>query len=252
MKNFFKILSVFLLWTDAVRCETVAAENASADAPVPSSPLRVSVPHSERTKGNFLDAALDFLFVRFFKLYKGLEITYDFFEINTQRDLVFTNFKVKSSRPEATGTVVAQKVVFDFSDFMNTLKSQKSSLSKVELENVSGDLNIAGRVKKNGEKTSGKKLRRARFKAEAVTLKNVTLALWSKDARPDTLAEEVSGKNIRVTISDPLERYAASSLKVEGLKLPSGKIENVMFSSATVDGKEFTDVFSFLKAVKRQ
>ena len=252
MKIFFKILLVFLLWTEAVRSETVAPENASLDAPASPSPLQVSVPHSERTKENFLDAALDFLFMRFFKLYKGLEITYGFFEINSQRDLVFTNFKVKSSRPEATGTVVAQKVVFDFSDFMNTLKSQKSSLSKVEIENVSGDLKVADKVKKSEKNPSGKKLRHVRFKAEAVTLKDVTLALWARNARPDTLAEEVSGKNIRVTISDPLERYAASSVKVEGLKLPSGKIENMTFSSATVDGKGIADGFSFLKAVKRQ
>ena len=245
MKNFFKVLIVFLLWTQAAPCETLQAENKSADAPAPPASVHISVPHSERTKGNFMDIALDFLFSRFFKMYKDFDITYDFFEINTERDLVFTNFKVKSLRSDVAGTVVAQKVVFDFSDFMNALKSQRASTSKIGLEKVSGNLKIGRPVK------GGKVFRDAKFKADQVTLKDVVLAVWAKGSSPDKLAEEISGKNVSVTITNPSEKYAASSVEVKGLKPPHGKIKSLTFSSATVDGREYTDVLSFLKAVRQ-
>lgn len=246
MKKIFATALFFFLQTGAAFCEEVPAVNPNA--PAPPSPLKVSVPHSERTKGNFLDVALDFMFVRFFNLDKNIEVTYDFFEINDARDLAFKNVRVKSLYPDATGTVVIKKALFNFSDLMKAVKSEKISTSKIVFETVSGDLKVADAGKKTAQNPSGKVLRNVKGEAERLTLKDVPLVLWGKGARPNMLGA-VSGRNVVVTVSNPSERFAASSVEAKDVDFSAGK---VTFSSAVVDGREYRDAPSFLKAVGKK
>ena len=229
-----------------------------ANAPASASPLQIGIPHSGRTKGNLLDAGLDFMFSLFFKRFKDFEISYDFFEVNALQDLQFTNFKVVSKHPDARGTFLVKKAVVDFADFMETLKAQKATLSKIGLESVSGDFSVVETVKKTRTDADGKnvtvkekKARRVVFSAASVQLKNVLLASWSNSS-DEVVAGVAAGRDAKVILSDPDETYAASSVEVREISVPNGKLDKTVFSSATVDGKEYRDAASFLQAVKKK
>lgn len=251
MKKFLCLLFLMFSLSNGARSQT-AAETVGADTiPAEPSPVKISVPHSERTKGNILDSALDFIFVRFFKKFKDVDVDYGFFEINAQRELVFTNFSVKSRNPFAQGTVAAQKIVIGFSDFMKALQAGKIETSQVILEKVSGDLNIVERKKKADENDSVReKRRRLKFTAGQVILKDVVWAFLEKVSDSVTVIGSVTGTNAAATLSDPEEKYAASSVEVKEIKVKDGK--EFIFSKATVNGKEYDTREAFFKALKRK
>ena len=63
-----------------------------------------------------------------------------------------------------------------------------------------------------------------------------------------TVVGSVSGKNAAATLSDPEEKYAASSVEVKEIKVKDGK--EFIFSKATVNGEEYDTRAAFLKALK--
>ena len=264
MKNFFKMMLFVLLFSgNAYSQEAQEAQKTKAvdpNAPAPAAPVQISVPHTGRTKGNILDAALDFVFVRFFKTFKNAEISYDFFEIDAERNLNFTNFMVKVKRPDVEGTVTIQKTKINFSEFMETLKSQTISATKITLEKVSGDLTIIKKSKPAADKTAGQtsapvnRNRVLKFKADETVLKDVAVAFWSSTPEKEnkTIVGNLLGKNIKVALSNPEERYAVSLIDVKDIKIPKNKIKDLTIASATADGKEYADKASLLRALKQQ
>ncbi|MBR4127707.1 hypothetical protein IKP13_09885 [bacterium] len=249
MKKFLCLLFLMLFSSNGVRSQT-AAETVGADTiPAEPSPVKISVPHSERTKGNILDSALDFIFVRFFKSIKDVDVDYSFFEINAQRDLVFKNFSVKLKRSDIRGTVAAQKIVINFSDFMKALQASKIETSQVILDKLSGDLNFAGRKKEVDENNPVQEKRRhLKFKAGQVIFKDVVWAFLENVSDSVTVVGSVSGENAAATLSGPEEKYAASSVEVKEIKVKDGK--EFIFSKATVNGEECNTRAAFLKALK--
>ncbi|MBO4644622.1 MAG: hypothetical protein J5716_08465 [Alphaproteobacteria bacterium] len=251
------VLFVFLLSGGAYAQETPAAQ-ADPATPAPETGVRIRIPHSERTKGNILDAALDFVFMRSFKQFKGLDITYDFFEVDSNYDLNFTNFKVEVKRSNAQGTISVQKIVINFSEFMTFLKSRKALTSKVLLEKLAVDLKLI--KKKNKDGTEKEKTRRLKISSKEVFIKDMLVyAPSEEDAEPekDTKEEKLrikqaTGKESKVSLSNPAEKYAASSFELNDIVVTfDDSSERVEVSSAKANGKSYENVSSFLKAIRR-
>ena len=252
MNIFFKaVLVLFVLSGSAFAQETKenisseASQPAAADpnAPAPAAPYYIRIPHSERTKGN----PLDLMCVSFFKRYEDLEITYGFFEIDSQRKLVFTDFQIKVKRSDAAGTIVIKNVIVGLSEFMSALKSNKVEVSEAAFKNISGKMDLSD---------GAKGTRHLTLTAEEADLKNITLAMWrsgdSSEKFENAVFGEASARNVVLNLTHPKEKFAVSSVKIKDLVLPKGKADEFTFSSASVNGSEYTDRASFLQAVKKQ
>ena len=143
---------------------------------------------------------------------------------------------------------------------METLKSQTISATKITLEKVSGDLTIIKKSKPAADKTAGQtsapvnRNRVLKFKADETVLKDVAVAFWSSTPEKEnkTIVGNLLGKNIKVALSNPEERYAVSLIDVKDIKIPKNKIKDLTIASATADGKEYADKASLLRALKQQ
>ena len=117
MNVFFKIM--FFVFVFVGTAEPSLAETSAVDPnmPAPESPIKLRIPHSNRTRANLLDAVIDFALTQYFKLFKNATISYDFFEIDTNYDLNFTNFSIKLHQPSLNGTISAPKIKVNFKEF---------------------------------------------------------------------------------------------------------------------------------------
>ena len=123
MKIFFKITFFVLnfIFTQSVSAAQTdqIVKQVDLNAPAPESPIQIRIPHSDRTRENLLDSILDFILIHYFKHFKNTEISYEFFEIDRNYDLNFTNFTVKVTHPDVTGTIVISKVTVKFDEFLS-------------------------------------------------------------------------------------------------------------------------------------
>ena len=196
--------------------------------------------------------ALDFLFIRFFNRYPGVNISYDFFEIDSQKNLSFKNFTAKITRPDVQGSVVVDNILVDFSEFMNVIKSSKAEISKINLERVSGDMEI---IKSQTEQPAGKtqeNRRQLKISVREIELRKFILAFWGAGQNPDQALCDASARDFRLSLSNPTEEYAAASAIVNGIVFKEKKTASVTFSSAEVDGKKYDTPQELLKAIKRK
>ena len=234
---------------------TSESDVADPNAPAPAPSLQIRVPHSERTKGNLLDSALDFLFVSFFKSVKSAEISYDFFEIDRHFDLVFTNMKAVFSRPDIKGTVVCSKIVVSFSEFMNVVKTKKLILSKAEIDGVSVDLDLP-------ETSPGKKKpqnRKLDVSIKKAVLENVLIGsikekkVAEKERNAKEIAvKKVTAENFDMTLSNPTEKYKASNIVINDVFMVGNKVDTTNFGSMQVNGREYPERDAMIKALKQR
>ncbi|MBR1777062.1 MAG: hypothetical protein IJ752_00545 [Alphaproteobacteria bacterium] len=264
MKKIFIMFLAFLLSGNALAqteggngsSQTGNTQAVDPNTPAPASLVQIKIPHSERTKGNILDAALDFLFIRFFNRYPGVGISYDFFEIDSQNNLNFKNFKAKIALADVQGTVVVSNVLVDFSEFMETVKSSKAEISKITFKDISGDLQLiknkaVSETQTQTEKTEESR-RRLKISAQEIMLKDFLFAFWGKNSNSDWTSGDILAQKILVTLSNPTEKYAANSIEVKKISFPQRKVANLTFSSAELDGKQYDNRQDLLKAMKRQ
>ena len=277
---FFKVMFlVILLWSgDTYAQVEITSEKeekspqtvqaVDPNAPAPEAQVKIRIPHSERTKGNVLDATLDFLFSRSLKKIEDMDITYDFFEVGSEYDLIFKNFKIDLKRSDAKGLIKMQKLVINFTEFMEFLKSKKIASSKIIAEKVLIDLKLIKQVdiqetnqaQKEGNKQTAattktkETSRQLKFSADELLLKNVFFIFLKNEVRDgkENDIETVIGKGIRASLSNPKEKYAVSEVELNGVVLPNSVVKRVRIASAKVKGKEYKDIDSFLKAIRQQ
>ncbi|MGN1078687.1 MAG: hypothetical protein ACI4TE_00780 [Alphaproteobacteria bacterium] len=253
MNIFFKIMLFLFVFVSAGESSLAQTPAAVVDpnAPAPESPIQVRLPHSQRTKDNILDSVLDFLFTNFFKLFKDVEISYDFFEAGMNGDLNFTNFKVKTTRPSLQGVATVSKVKVDLKEFLSFIKGKQLGFSKVELTDISADMTL---IEKKDEK---EKKRSLKYRTKQMTLNDVVLSEFGnrqkkkKNKSYDVSAKTVTAVRASLSLSNPKEKYAVSAAEVKDIVLLDGAIDKISFSSAETGGKTYTDRAAFLQAIKQ-
>ena len=142
---------------------------------------------------------------------------------------------------------------------MEFLKSRKIVTSKVVLKKLSADLKLIKQKEnpENQEKTKKTEIsRRLNLSASEVTLQDVFLFFLKNEASEasegkDSDVGTATGKNVKVTLSDPVEKYAASSVELKNIILPEDASGKIKISSAKANGKEYKDLPSFLQAIKQ-
>ncbi len=247
MNVFFKIM--FFVFVFVGTAEPSLAETSAVDPnmPAPESPIKLRIPHSNRTKANLLDAVIDFALTQYFKLFKNATISYDFFEIDTNYDLNFTNFSIKLHQPSLNGTISAPKIKVNFKEFLAFIKGDGLVLPRIEITKPSVDLTL---VEKNGETEKKRSLKSA---ADKIMLEKIypTVSKRQHYRIVELKVESMSGVKISVTLSNPKEKYAVSQVVMKDVLLPE-KIKNLTFSSIEADGKTYTDRAAFLQAIRQQ
>lgn len=249
-----KLVILFFLLSGGAYAQEPAAKAVDPNTPAPSSGISFRLPHSERTKGNLLDTALDFLLMRLFRQFKDMNITYDFFEIDSEHKLHFTNFKVDVKRSDAQGVLSVQKIVIDSSEFIAFLQSREPLTSKIKLEKILVDLKLIR--KRNTDGVDQIKTRQLNVSANGVFITDMFLYAADTKAplKEELKIKEATGTDVKVSLSDPKEKYAASSFELKDVIVyhhsgPSG--EQVSVSSAKADGKTYGDFSAFLQAIRQ-
>ena len=262
MNVFFKIMLfvfIFIIMSNgAVYAEppvdAVSAEAADPvektpsvdpNTPAPPSPIQLRLPHSQRTKANVLDAVVDFLLTKYFKLFKNAEISYDFFEIDKEFDLNFTNFTVKITSPDIQGKVVIPKAKVNFDEFLTFIKGKKMIIPKVEFSDPFAELTL---IEKEKEKK-----RLLKYSAKKMLLKKIHVTFVKNKQRQtqDITIGSVSTVKASLVISNPSEKYSVPSAEMKDVVLPNKRIFKFSFSSVDVDGKTYTDRAAFLQAIRQ-
>lgn len=253
MKIFFKMIFFVLSFTfmqSVASAQTdPVVEQVDLNAPAPESPIQIRIPHSDRTRENLLDSILDFILIHYFKHFKNTEISYEFFEVDRNYDLNFTNFVVKVKHPDVTGTIVISKVKVKFDEFLSFLKEKKIIVSRVLFYNVSADMTM-------GQGPEGKKDKRSlKVFAKKLTLKNVLMTAFGKEN------EKINGQDVHIgnvlidqaelTLSDPKEKYVTTSAELTDVVLPEAVLDKFTFSTVKVGGKTYSDRKEFLQAIKQ-
>ena len=200
---------------------------------------------------------MDFVFSRFFKKFKNLEFTYDFFEIEGGFNLSFSNLKVKISRTDLNGTIQISKAVVGFSEFMRIIKTQHITLSEATFNTISADLKLIEK-KKSAEGNAEQKERRLKISARKAVLKNASFLVRSKPAKGEEKKDE---KKITIgdlfieygalILSDPTEKYGAKTISVKDISLSKPSAKDIQFGTAEVNGRKQNGREAFLKALKR-
>ena len=247
MNVFFKIILFVFIFVGAKDVQSQTPVTVDPDTPAPPSPIQLRIPHSERTRDNIMDSLVDFALVRFFKIFKNTEITYDFFEIDRNYDLNFTNFTVKVQLPNVQGNVVFSKMKINFDEFFPFLKQKKFIFSKVELTGVSVNMTIS---EKKEEKKQNRQLN---YSAQNMILKKVHVT-FEKDKQhrsKDITLASVVVDDAFLTLTNPNEKYAVSHAEMDNIVLPHKVIKDFTFSKVEADGKVFTDRMGFLQAIKQ-
>ncbi|MBQ8347580.1 MAG: hypothetical protein IJY17_08285 [Alphaproteobacteria bacterium] len=251
MNVFFKIMLFLFVFAGAAGTSRAQTPAGDPNAPAPESPIQVRLPHSPRTKDNVLDSVLDFAFVQFFKLFKDVEISYDFFEVDIDGNLNFTNFKVKTSRPSVQGIATISKININLKEFLTFIKGKQLVISKVVLTGISADMTL---IEKKDEK---EKKRSLMYSAKQMTLNNVILDEFGnrqekkKNKAYNVSAKTVSAEKASLGLSNPREKYAASSAEIKDFVLSEEGIDRISFSSAETGGKVYTDRAAFLRAIRQ-
>lgn len=241
MNRFFKtvLLAAGLLSVGAAG----ARAQTSPDDIAPDSPVQLRLPHSSRTKENVLDSVLDFTLTRFFKLFKKADISYDFMEVEQDGRLVFTNFTVVLKADSARGTVAARKMDVGFREFLTFVQKNKLMLSKTVLTDVTLDVDV-----KKGE-TERRLLKGTAARVELEKTETAMLVKASNDKQPFEITfASVFVQNARLTATNPAEKYAAESARMDQAAVVGGKLS---FAASSVGGKSFADAASFLNAVRQ-
>ena len=249
--NKIPIILALLFLSNSAVAQTQGVSEADLNKSAPESPVQVKIPHSERTRGNILDAALDFLFIRFFNRFEGVDISYDFFEIDAQRNLAFKNFKIKVMHSGVKGDISFSKVLLDLSEFMETIKNSKMEISKIVFEKTKADL-VLTRKKSDASGQQKEYQRRLNVSADELILQNFLLAIWDEGHREgeQVVFGRALTKNAKLSVSNPNEKYFAASASMKDISV-SVKHGTVRFSSAEADGKKYDNLSAFLKAVKQ-
>ncbi|MGN0904160.1 MAG: hypothetical protein ACI4PW_03285 [Alphaproteobacteria bacterium] len=247
------IAAPFFLFVALSAAPALSAEDP-ASAPVapalPAAPAAeaprttITIPHSSRTKDNFADIALDFLLTGWFSNFENVTVKYEFMETSLRQSFItFKDFSIVWNRPDIKGTVSFGTFHIGLKDLLNFLKTQVFYVQNVTVEKLKVDLTP---VKENGEKA-----RRVRASAAKIVLQNANLYAQGKgptgSAQGDFTVQSVVVEKGTLNLSDPKERYNASSAKAEGVILHAKPPYNVRFTSAAVDGKEYK-TFDELKA----
>lgn len=240
MNKFFKtaLLAAGLLLTAAA-----GAWAQSPDDPAPDSPVQIRLPHSARTKENVLDSVLDFTLTQFFKLFKKADVSYDFMEVEQGGRLVFTNFTVVLKANSVQGTVAAQKMDVGFREFLTFVQKNKLMLSQTVLTGVTLDV-----IVKKGE-TDSRSIKGSAARVELEKTETAILVKDPNDKEPFKITfASAAVQNARLTATNPAEKYAAESARLEQVALVGGKVS---FAAASTGGKSFADMASFLQAVRQ-
>lgn len=225
-----------------VSVPAVPALPAAAAAEAPRT--TVTIPHSSRTKDNFADIALDFLLAGWFSKFENVTVKYEFMETSLRQSFItFKDFSIVWNRPDIKGTVSFGTFHVGLKDLLNFLKTQVFLVQNVTLENLKVDVTP---VRENEEKP-----RRIRASAAKIVLQNARL--YAQDKGPtgsrqgDFTLQSIDVEKASLNLTQPAERFAASSAKAEGVILHPIPPYNVRFTSAVVDGKEYK-TFDELKA----
>ena len=240
MNKFFKtaLLAAGLLLTAAA-----GARAQSPDDPAPDSPVQIRLPHSARTKENVLDSVLDFTLTQFFKLFKKADVSYDFMEVEQGGRLVFTNFTVVLKANSVQGTVAAQKMDVGFREFLTFVQKNKLMLSQTVLTGVTLDVTV-----KKGE-TDSRSIKGSAARVELEKTETAILVKDPNDKEPFKITfASAAVQNARLTATNPAEKYAAESARLEQAAIVGGKVS---FAAASTGGKSFADMASFLQAVRQ-
>lgn len=240
MNRFFKTA---LLAAGLLPITTAGALAQSPDDPAPDSPVQVRLPHSSRTKENVLDSVLDFTLTQFFKLFKKADVSYDFMEVEQGGRLVFTNFAVVLKANSVQGTVAAQKMDVGFREFLTFVQKNKLMLSQTVLTDVTLDVT----VKKGGADSRSIKGTAARVELEKTETAIVVKDPNDKEPFKITFAS-AAVQNAWLTATNPAEKYAAENARLDQVAIVGGKVS---FAAASTGGKSFTDMASFLQAVRQ-
>lgn len=250
-KKVFMLAALLLSGNALAQTQSDSSPKPNSEEAAPESSVQISIPHSERTKGNILDAALDFLFIRFFNQFEGIKISYDFFEIDAQRDLIFKNFKVNVSRADVKGDVSFSKVLFDFSEFLKMIKSSKMEISKIVLAGPKANLTLIRKKTASSGKQSDIQ-RQLKISAEELIVHKFLLAIWDKDPEKEgyVLFGRAETKNAKVSLSNPSEKYFTKAASIKDITVSDG-LKKIGIASAEEDGKKYDNLQAFLKAVRQ-
>lgn len=247
MNIFFKIMLFLFVFAGVAGTSRAQTPAGDPNAPAPEASLKLRIPHSQRTKDNILDSVLDFAFVQYFKLFKNAKISYDFFEIDKNYDLNFTGFTIQITRPDLQGNIVFPKAKINLSEFLAFIKGKQLMVSQIELTGPSADMTLI--EKKQG----GEQKRSLKYSAEKMTMKNILMPIIkdTQNKKQSMTVGTVSAEKASLNLSNPREKYAASSAEIKDFVLSEEGIDRISFSSAETGGKVYTDRAAFLRAIRQ-
>ncbi len=247
MNIFFKIMLFLFVFAGVAGTSRAQTPAGDPNAPAPEASLKLRIPHSQRTKDNILDSVLDFAFVQYFKLFKNAKISYDFFEIDKNYDLNFTGFTIQITRPDLQGNIVFAKAKINLSEFLAFIKGKQLMVSQIELIGSSADMTLI--EKKQG----GEQKRSLKYSAEKMTMKNILMPIIkdTQNKKQSMTVGTVSAEKASLNLSNPREKYAASSAEIKDFVLSEEGIDRISFSSAETGGKVYTDRAAFLRAIRQ-
>lgn len=247
MNIFFKIMLFLFVFAGVAGTSRAQTPAGDPNAPAPEASLKLRIPHSQRTKDNILDSVLDFAFVQYFKLFKNAKISYDFFEVDKNYDLNFTGFTIQITRPDLQGNIVFAKAKINLSEFLAFIKGKQLMVSQIELIGPSADMTLI--EKKQG----GEQKRSLKYSAEKMTMKNILMPIIkdTQNKKQSMTVGTVSAEKASLNLSNPREKYAASSAEIKDFVLSEEGIDRISFSSAETGGKVYTDRAAFLRAIRQ-
>lgn len=247
MNIFFKIMLFLFVFAGVAGTSRAQTPAGDPNAPAPEASLKLRIPHSQRTKDNILDSVLDFAFVQYFKLFKNAKISYDFFEVDKNYDLNFTGFTIQITRPDLQGNIVFAKAKINLSEFLAFIKGKQLMVSQIELIGSSADMTLI--EKKQG----GEQKRSLKYSAEKMTMKNILMPIIkdTQNKKQSMTVGTVSAEKASLNLSNPREKYAASSAEIKDFVLSEEGIDRISFSSAETGGKVYTDRAAFLRAIRQ-
>lgn len=247
MNIFFKIMLFLFVFAGVAGTSRAQTPAGDPNAPAPEASLKLRIPHSQRTKDNILDSVLDFAFVQYFKLFKNAKISYDFFEVDKNYDLNFTGFTIQITRPDLQGNIVFAKAKINLSEFLAFIKGKQLMVSQIELIGSSADMTLI--EKKQG----GEQKRSLKYSAEKMTMKNILMPIIkdTQNKKQSMTVGTVSAEKASLNLSNPREKYAASSAEIKDFVLSEEGIDRISFSSAENGGKVYTDRAAFLRAIRQ-
>ena len=120
-------------------------------------------------------------------------------------------------------------------------------VSQIELIGSSADMTLI--EKKQG----GEQKRSLKYSAEKMTMKNILMPIIkdTQNKKQSMTVGTVSAEKASLNLSNPREKYAASSAEIKDFVLSEEGIDRISFSSAETGGKVYTDRAAFLRAIRQ-